>query len=119
MQAKVKDMNPLFFDILLQEQMHYKHILNPSVPVAEEFSLSCLLRCGTTTQARIMKVPKEVIAANNCWRREAAAQGRTPAWSIFEQYSNVKANDIILSEFSWALYAQCAFIWNKAVTTTI
>jgi hypothetical protein len=98
--AKTRDLNPLLFDLLRRVQAKHPHIIRPEVNVAEEYSFARSFRRGATTHARLRDIPEEVISANNRWRRNEAARGKTPSWSMFERYSDVKANASLLTKFS-------------------
>ena len=73
--AKVRDLDPLFHDVLKRVQNKSPHIISPDLNVAEEFSMSRSLRRGATTHARVQSIPEEMISANNRWRREEASRG--------------------------------------------
>jgi hypothetical protein len=98
--VKTRDLNPLLFDLFCRVQAKHPHIIRPEVNVAEEYSFARSFRRGATTHARLQDIPEEVISANNRWRRNEAARGKTPSWSMFERYSDVKANASLLTKFS-------------------
>jgi hypothetical protein len=97
--AKARDLNPLLFDLLQRVQLKHPHIIRPEVDVAVEYSFARSFRRGATTHVRLRDVAKEVISANNRWRRSDAARGKTPSWSMFERYSDVAANAPLLTKF--------------------
>ena len=98
--AKVRDLDPRFHDLLKRVQYRWPHLLSPNLDPAAEFSLSRSLRRGATTQARIVNIPEEIITANNRWRIEDNAKGKTPSWAMFDRYSDVSANAELLVKFS-------------------
>ena len=101
--AKVRDLDPLFHDLLIRVQLKSRHLIHQNIKVAEDFSMSRSLRRGATTLARIRQIPEEVITANNRWRSEEAARGRTPSWNMMERYSDVASNVELLIRFSKSL----------------
>jgi macrodomain Ter protein organizer (MatP/YcbG family) len=101
--AKVADLDFLFWDVLARVQEKYPNIIAPTVVVLEEYSVMRSLRRGVTSHAQNLKIPKEIIETNNRWRKFDRARGMTPGMSMFERYSDARANLESLVAFSGAL----------------
>jgi hypothetical protein len=98
--SSVGDLNGLFFDILKRLQFRNPEILSPDVKVEDEFSVRRSLRRGSTTQAQNVGVPKEVIEANNRWKKHLHSKGLLPSMSMVERYTDAKANVRYLVKYS-------------------
>jgi hypothetical protein len=65
----ISEMDELFHCIFLEVQCRYPKILLDLVKVTEEFSMFRSLRRGATSEVENVKIPQEVIEANNRWRK--------------------------------------------------
>jgi hypothetical protein len=101
--ARVSDLDYLFWDVLVKVQNKHTNIIAPTVVVHDEYSVMRSLRRGVTSHAQNCRIPKEVIKSNNRWRKYDRARGMTPGMSMFERYSNARANLESLVAFSQAL----------------
>ena len=101
--ARVSDLDFLFWDVLVRVQNTYPNIIAPTVVVHDEYSVMRSLRRGATSHAQNCKMRREVIETNNRWRKFDRARGMTPGMSMFERYSDARANLEFLVEFSKAL----------------
>jgi hypothetical protein len=101
--ARVSDLDFLFWDVLVRVQDKFPHIIAPTVIVHEEYSVMRSLRRGVTSHAQNLKIPREMIETNNRWRKFDRACGMTPGMSMFERYSDARANLEFLVGFSGAL----------------
>jgi hypothetical protein len=101
--AKVTDLDMVFWDVLYRVQETLPHIISPSVIIHEEYSVMRSLRRGVTSHAQNIRMPKELIETNNRWRKYDRARGMTPGMSMFERYSDARANLESLVHFSEAL----------------
>jgi hypothetical protein len=101
--ARIADLDFLFWDVLVRVQNKYPNIIAPTVNVHDEFSTMRSLRRGVTSHAQNCKIRREVIETNNRWRKFDRARGMTPGMSMFERYSDARANLEFLVEFSQAL----------------
>jgi hypothetical protein len=98
--ARVGDLNSVFIPLLLRVQEKYPETIGPEVRVEEEYSAGRSFKRGATSQARIMEIPQDVIAANNRWRKEERARGSTPHMALLERYADGKAMVPVLVRFS-------------------
>ena len=80
----------IFDEILMRVQKLYCTLIPESVNIREETSMRRSLRRGVTAEAQNVGVPKEVIEANNRWRRWERARGLTPGMSMMKRYSEAK-----------------------------
>lgn len=101
--ASMGDLQPGFHAILLRVQERWPNIIPHTVNVTEEYSVSRSLRRGATSHAQNMKVPREVIEANNRWRKQSRANGLMPNMTMMERYSDAKASVPLLIRFSQEL----------------
>jgi len=101
--AKQSDLDPDFISVLLRVQGRWPNIIPPSVNVQDEYSIRRSLRRGSTTQAGNMQIPKEVIEANNRWRKHGNSRGVLPGMSMVERYSDAKASIMALLRYSLGL----------------
>jgi hypothetical protein len=99
----ISEMDELFHSILLEVQRRFPKILPDSVKVTEEFSTFRSLRRGATSEAQNVKIPREVIEANNRWRKISRAKGLIPGYSMMERYSDAKVLVPTLTRFSQSL----------------
>eukprot|EP00978_Attheya_sp_CCMP212_P014301 scaffold36374_cov58-Attheya_sp.AAC.7 len=102
-QAKQSDLDPDFTSVLLRVQARWPNIIPPSVNVQDEYSIRRSLRRGSTTQAGNMQIPKEVIEANNRWRKHGNSRGVLPGMPMVERYSDAKASIMALLRYSLGL----------------
>jgi hypothetical protein len=98
--ATISDLDILFHDVLKRVQIRYPNVINPSVNVEDDYSVKRSLRRGVTTEAQNKKVPRDVIDANNRWRRQMRSLGIMPSMSMIERYSDAKASVESLVQFS-------------------
>jgi hypothetical protein len=75
-------------------------LIPDEVVVSEEYSAFRSLRRGATAEAQNARVPKEVIEANNRWRKHSRSRGLTPGMSMMERYTDAKASVPALVRFS-------------------
>ena len=97
------DLDLLLHDILRQVQVRYPGILPASVKVEDEYSARRSLRRGSTSEAQNVQVPKEVIEANNRWKKHMRSQGVLPSMDMIERYSDAKASVTALVRYSMML----------------
>jgi len=98
--ASVGDMDLLLHDILRQVQVRRPDVLPPDVVVEDEYSVRRSLRRGSTSEAQNAHVPKEVIEANNRWRKHMRSRGVLPSMDMIERYSDAKASVTALVRYS-------------------
>ena len=98
--ATVGDMDLLFHDILRQVQFRRPDLLPEKVIVGDEYSVRRSLRRGSTSEAQNVQVPKEVIEANNRWRKHMRSKGILPSMDMIERYSDAKASVTALARYS-------------------
>ena len=98
--ATTADLNPSFINILARVQKRWANAFAGDLDIEKEFSIGRSLRRGVTSEAQNMGIPREVIEANNRWRRQARAKGLTPGMSMMERYSDAKASVPTLVRFS-------------------
>jgi hypothetical protein len=101
--ASVGDLDHLLHSILGRVQKNRPEIIGASVDVMEEYSASRSMRRGATSEAQNAEIPKEVIEANNRWRKHMRSRGLTPGMSMMERYSDAKASVPSLTRFSRSL----------------
>lgn len=98
--ATIGDMDVLFHDILRQVQFRRPDVLPADVRVGDEYSARRSLRRGSTSEAQNVQVPKEVIEANNRWRKHMRSKGIVPSMDMIERYSDAKASVTALVRYS-------------------
>ena len=98
--ATVGDLDVLFISLWKRIQERSPKTLPLSVDVGEEFSISRSARRGATAHAQNSRIPKEVIEANNRWRKYQPSRGVMPGMSMMERYSDAKASVPTLVRFS-------------------
>jgi hypothetical protein len=98
--AQMGDLDPMFHALLLRVQMLWPNVVPDSVDVVQETSVFRSLRRGSTAQAQNVRLPKEVIEANNRWRKAARSRGLTPGMSMMERYSEARASVPTLIRYS-------------------
>ena len=98
--ASVGDMDLLLHDILRQVQIRRPDVLPSNVLVGDEYSVRRSLRRGSTSEAQNAQVPKEVIEANNRWRKHMRSRGVLPSMDMIERYSDAKASVTALIRYS-------------------
>jgi hypothetical protein len=101
--ASVGDLDHLLHSVLVRVQKIRPEIIGPNVDVAEEYSTSRSMRRGATSEAQNAEIPKEVIEANNRWRKHMRSRGLTPGMSMAERYWDAKASVPSLTRFSRSL----------------
>jgi hypothetical protein len=97
------DLDPDFHSVLLRVQARWPTILPSNVDVVEEYKIRRSLRRGSTTQAGNMAIPKEIVEANNRWRKHGNSRGMLPGMSMVERYSDAKASIQSLLRYSIGL----------------
>ena len=98
--ATVGDLDLLFHDILRQVQVRRPDVLPANVMVGDEYSVRRSLRRGSTSEAQNVQIPKEVIEANNRWRKHMRSNGVVPSMDMMERYSDAKASVTALVRYS-------------------
>ena len=101
--ATVGDLDMLFHDILRQVQERRPDVLPVNVNVGDEYSVRRSLRRGSTSEAQNVQVPREVIEANNRWRKHMRSRGILPSMDMIERYSDAKASIEALVRYSTML----------------
>ncbi len=101
--ATISDLDVLFHAILKRVQTRFPKIINVSVKVEDEYSVKRSLRRGSTSESQNQQVPREVIEANNRWRKHMRAHGMLPSMSMIERYSDAKASLPALVRYSESL----------------
>jgi hypothetical protein len=96
----IAEMDDYLHDVLLEVQRQFPRVLSDTVNVQEEFSVYRSLRRGATSEAQNAQIPKEVIEANNRWRKMCRAKGLTPGGSMMERYTNSRVSVQALTRFS-------------------
>ena len=89
----------LFHALLLGVQRQFAKELHESVDVKKEFSMYWLFRWGSTSEAQNAGMPKEVIEANNWWRKRSRAKGMKLSMYMIEHYSDTKVGVPSLIKF--------------------
>jgi len=95
----VGDLDIFLHDALKLVQDKSPHILAETINVEEEYSCRRSLRRGATSHAQNMNISKDIIEANNRWRKHVRSNGMTPGMSMMECYSDAKASIPILIKF--------------------
>jgi hypothetical protein len=99
--AQIKHLDHLFHKYLLAVQSRRSDLIPESVDVMNVYSIRRSLRRGSTTQARNVKVPRDVINLNNRWRAEDASAFRSAApGEMMENYTDVLAAVETLLQYS-------------------
>ena len=98
--ATTADLNPNFIDLLERVKKRWSNVFGEQVNIRKEFSIGRSLRRGVTAEAQNVGIPREVIEANNRWRKHARSKGLTPGMTMMERYSDAKASVPTLVRFS-------------------
>jgi hypothetical protein len=98
--ASCGDLDPGFHEILKRVRKIHSRLIGEKTNIVEEYSVYRSLRRGATAHAQNVEMPKEVIEANNRWRKHLRARGLTPGMSMMERYSDAKASVPALIRFS-------------------
>jgi hypothetical protein len=98
--ATTADLNPNFIDLLERVRKRWSNVFGQEVNIRKEFSIGRSLQRGVTAEAQNVGIPKEVIEANNRWRKHARSKGSTPGMTMMERYSDAKASVPTLVRFS-------------------
>ena len=99
--ATIGDLDTRLHGILRQIQTRYPDIVPASVNVDDEYSARRSLRRGSTSEAQNVQIPKEVIEANNRWKKHMRSQGVLPSMEMIERYSDAKASVTALIRYSF------------------
>ena len=83
--ATIGDLDILFHDILRPVQTKFPDILPANVKIDDEYSVFRSLQRGSTSEAQNKQVPKEVIAANNRWRKHMRSRDVVPSMDMVER----------------------------------
>mmetsp|Transcript_12348 Transcript_12348/g.17595 ORF Transcript_12348/g.17595 Transcript_12348/m.17595 type:complete len:156 (-) Transcript_12348:2255-2722(-) len=102
-QASVADLDEGFHSILQRIQRLYPRVIPPHINVEDDYSIHRSICRGSTTEAQNANIPKEVIEANNRWRKRERARDRTPGMSMMERYSEARASVLTLVRYSAGL----------------
>jgi hypothetical protein len=98
--AQIGDLDPMLHAVLKRVQLQWPSVIPDSVDVENEYSMFRSIRRGSTSQAQNVQLPKEVIEANNRWRKALKARGLTPGMSMMERYSEARASVLTLIRYS-------------------
>jgi len=98
----VGDLDPPFHNLLKPVQERFPNVIHESVNVEDEYSLRRSGRRGSTLNALNHEVPKEVIEANNGWRKHMRSKGMLPNMSMVERYADAKASITTLIKYTAA-----------------
>lgn len=82
--ALIGDLDVLLHDVLKRLQIRCPNVLPKSVNVEEEISARRTLCRTFTTQAQNVQIPKDVIEANNRWRKHLHLRGVLPSMDMVE-----------------------------------
>ena len=96
----IAEMDVLFHAVLMHVQLKYSSVLAETVDIKVEYSTFRSLRRGSTSEAQNVEIPKEVIEANNRWRKQARSKGMKPSMSMMEHYSDARVAVPALTKFS-------------------
>ena len=100
--ARIRDLDVWLHAALRQLQDQRPDLISPGVKV-ESYSFRRSGRRGATGQARVQKIPEDVIYLNNRWRRQDKAKGAVVSGPIMEVYTDVRVAVEALLRFSEAL----------------
>jgi hypothetical protein len=98
--CKMGALEPAFHDVLKRVQERWPHVIAPTVVVEDDYSIRRSLRRGSTTQAGNQEIPREVVEANQRWRKHERSQGVLPSMGMVERYSDAKASIALLVRYS-------------------
>jgi hypothetical protein len=98
--ATTADLNPNLIDLLERVRKRWSNVFGQDVNIRNDFNIGRSLRRGVTAEAQNVGIPKEVIEANNRWRKHSRAKGLTPGMTMMERYSDAKASVPTLVRFS-------------------
>ena len=101
--ASIAEMDVPLHALLREVQRKFPNLIPDNVRIEDSYSMYRSTRRGATSEALNQKIPKEVIEANNRWRKYARANGLTPGMSMMERYSDAKASVPTLIRFSFNL----------------
>ena len=101
--AQISDIDGMFHAVLMRVQTKWPNVIPDSVNVQEEYSAFRSIRRGSTSQAQNVRLPREVIEANQRWRKMMKARGLTPGMSMMERYSEARASVPTLIRYSGEL----------------
>lgn len=99
----IAEMDKMVHAILMRVQRKWPSVIPANVNVKEEYSSYRSFRRGSVAEAQNVSIPREVIEANNRWRKQSRARGSTPGMSMMERYTDAKASVPALVRFSGAL----------------
>jgi len=97
------DLNSAFHALLKRVQDRWPNVIPASVDVEAEYDIARSKRRGVTANAQNQCIPKEVIEANNRWRKHETVRGMRPGMCMMEHYSDAKASVKMLVRFSQGL----------------
>jgi hypothetical protein len=98
--AQIGDLDPMLHAVLKRVQLQWPIVIPDSVDIENEYSMFRSITRGSTSQAQNVQLPKEVIEANNRWRKALKARGLTPGMSMMERYSEARACVLMLIRYS-------------------
>lgn len=101
--ASVGDLDAMFHPLLRRVQEVWPSVIPDEVKIEEAYSVGRSLRRGSTSAAQNAGIPKEVIEANNRWRKHVRARGLLPGMTMMERYSDAKASVPTLIRYSQGL----------------
>ena len=107
-QSSAGDLDPPLHDLLKRVQERFPNATRPSAKISDEFSLRRSGRRGSSTNAQSQDVPKEVIEANNGWRKHVRSKGALPNASMAERCSDAKASATTLIKHAAARWGAAA-----------
>ena len=98
--ATTADLNPNLIDLLERVRKRWSNVFGEGVNIQKEFNIGRSLRRGVTAAAQNAGISKDVIEANNRWRKHSRSKGLTPGMTMMERYSDAKASVPTLVKFS-------------------
>jgi hypothetical protein len=98
--AQISDLDPMFHTVLKRVQLLWPSVIPDSVDIENDMSVFRSIRRGSTSQAQNVQLPREVIEANNRWKKALKARGLTPGMSMMERYSEARASVPTLIRYS-------------------
>jgi len=101
--ATLANLDGLLHRYLKELQVSRPEVLASDSLIEQEFSCRRSLRRGSTTHARNRSIPKDVIEANNRWRKHERSKNKEPALSMLDTYTDVLAALQLLLRYSGAL----------------
>ena len=98
--STVSDLDALYHDVLRRIQFRFPEVIPSDRKVEDEYSVRRSLRRGATTEAQNRGIDKDILEANNRWKKHLRSRGVLPNMSMVERYSDAKASVEVLVKFS-------------------